>query len=432
LVKKKKIEKAPRELTRRQISAHRRQQRRQRFIFIGGVVIIAAIILVIVAGWTTSEYIPLHRTVITVNGNKFTTGDFIGYLEMAAIGQQASGQTPNVSIIASSALQQIPQAELMREAADQLGFTVSDQDAKDVLKKAGLPVNGGSIAYIRSYQLQQKMKSDYFGVQVPNSDNQVWCNVMLLESDIQAAEIRERLEAGDEFTTLAPAYALNYYSKNVNKGDFGWHPKEVLFDQLGSEIPVDFAFNAEVGALSQPLYDADTYKQQGYWLIRVLDPPSAESANVDAIFVSSEVLADQLRPQLESTDNISAIADNYTQYSLSKEKHGYLGQVDKSTMTAGFNGYVFSDNVVLGDWSQPILDTELWTQGGSWLVKVVDKAENKALSADDRDYLIGKRFDAWTGTLDTASADINTDGLTDKLQQFAIDHATKFVQKYQG
>jgi hypothetical protein len=433
LAKKKKIEKAPRELTRRQISAHRRQQRRQRFVFIGGIVVIAAIILVIVAGWATSEYIPLHRTVITVNGTKFDTGDFIGYVEVAAVNQQSSGQSaPDIATIVSNALQQLPKDELMKQAADQLGFTVSDQDVGSLLKNAGLPVDAGSMAYVRAYLLQEKMKSDYFGAQVPNSDNQVWCNAMFLESDEQAAAIREQIVASDNFTGLASEYALNYYSQKVNSGDFGWHPMEVLKDQLGSQIPVDFAFTADNGTLSQPLDDAEMYKQQGYWLIRVLDEPSADSANVDAIFVSSEVLADQLRPQLESTDNISAIADNYTQYSTSKEKHGQLGLVYQSSMTTAFNNYVFSDNVVLGDWSQPIVDKELWTQGGAWLVKVVDKAENKPITTDDRNYLIGKRFDNWYATLDPASADINTDGLTDKLKQFAIDRVNKYIQKRQG
>jgi hypothetical protein len=276
------------------------------------------------------------------------------------------------------------------------------------------------------------MKTDYFGVQVPNSDNQVWSNVMLLESDAQAAEIRSRLVLGENFTALAPEYALNYYSQNQNKGDFGWHPLEVLRDQLGSDIPTAFAFSADVGALSDPLYDAEMYKQRGYWLIKVLDPPSAESANVDAIFVSSKMLANQLKPQIESTDNISAIADNYTQYSPSLEQHGHLGEVNPSTMTDAFNNYVFSDNVVVGEWSQPIVDEDLWTKGGSWLVKVVDKAEDRALSPEDRDYLIGKRFNDWYSSLDSSAANINTDGLTDELQQFAIDRATKFVQKYQG
>jgi hypothetical protein len=63
---------------------------------------------------------------------------------------------------------------------------------------------------------------------------------------------------------------------------------------------------------------------------------------------------------------------------------------------------------------------------------VVDKAENKPISTDDRNYLIGKRFNDWYNALDPTSANVSTDGLTDKLRQFAIDRATKYVQKFQG
>jgi hypothetical protein len=428
LAKKRKTEKAPREMTRRQISAHRRQQRRQRFIFIGGIAIVVAIIAVIVAGWMTSEFIPLRRTVITVNDMKFTTGDFVEYLEIAAQSQKSSGQTPSVPVLASNALQQIPNDELMKEAAAKLGITVTEDDATSALKNAGMPVNNGSIFYVSSYLLQQKLRTDYFGTQVPQSDNQVWSNAMLLESQDQASEIRARLETGENFTALAPAYALNYYSKNTNKGDFGWHPLEVLQDQLGSDIPTAYAFSADVGSLSEPLPDEAMYKQLGYWLIKVLNQPSADSANVDAIFVSNEVLADHLRPLLEATDNISPIADNYTQYTPSKENHGHLGQVDKTSMSEVFDEYVFSDNVVMGDWSQPIADDSLWTQGGSWLVKVVDKAENKALSQEDRDYLIGKRLNAWISNLQSASGNnINTDKFTPDIQQWAIQRVSKYI-----
>jgi parvulin-like peptidyl-prolyl isomerase len=433
LAKKKKIEKAPREMTRRQISHHKQAQRRQRFIFIGGVVIIAAIILVITAGWVTSEYIPLHRTVIKVNDAEFTTADFIGYLEIAAVNQQSSGQQ-NVSLqqLAISAAEQMLRDELVRQAAEQLGITVTDDEAKDILAGTGLPVNTGTMAYLRAALLQRKLRSDYFGVQVPQSDNQVWSNVMLLESDVQAAEIRDRLAAGDNFTALAPAYALNYYSKNVNAGDFGWHPTEVLYDQLGSDIPLDFAFNSEIGSLSEPLNDAEMFKQYGYWLIKVLDQTSDNQSNVDALLVSNRVLANDVRVQLMNTENISAIADQYTQYTPSKEGHGKLGVVNKANMTEDFNNYVFSDNATVGEWSQPIVDDTLWTQGGSWLVKLLDREDGRALTEEDRNYLIGKRFDAWFADLETASAGaVNTDGLTDDVQQWAIDRTAKFLEKYQ-
>jgi hypothetical protein len=102
-------------------------------------------------------------------------------------------------------------------------------------------------------------------------------------------------------------------------------------------------------------------------------------------------------------------------------------------MTDAFNAYVFSDNVVLGDWCQPLPDPELYTQGGSWLVKVIDKAQNKELSADDTNYLIGKRLNAWTSELDSATGnEIKTDGLTDDIQEWAIERATKYIQNYKG
>ncbi len=432
MAKKKKTETKPREMTRRQISAHRRQQRRQRFIFFGGISIIAVIVLVVVVGWLITDFIPLNRTVIEVRETKFNTADFIGYMQIMALDQLSSGQSePNAGAIASNAATQMPRGELVRQAAELLGITVDDQDIEDILKNAELPVNEGSKAYIRSFLLRERMNSDYFGPMVPESDSQVWSNAMLLESDVQATEIRNQLVAGENFTTLAAENALNYYSKNINSGDFGWHPREVLRDQLGSDIPTDFALTAKIGAVSEPLYDPDMNKQLGYWLIRVNEILSEDQANVDALLVSSRALAEQLKPQLEASDNISPLADEYTNYF--EEKHGYLGNVNKANMTDYFNGYVFSDNVVLREWSDPIVDEVLWTKGGSWIVKVVDKADDRGISDEDREYLIGKRSDEWNAELDAASAGAySTDGLTDDLRQLAIDRVTEFIEERQG
>jgi len=439
LAKKRKTEKAPREMTRRQASHHRQQQRRQRFIFYGGIIVIAAVILVILGGWVTADYLPLQRTVIEVNGEKINAGEFVGYLEMAAINEQAQKQqNPSyterpLEELASGVTEQIPQDELTRQAAEMLGVTVSDDEASEVLKNAGLPVNDGSLAYVRSFLLRNKLQSDYFGAQVPTSDNQVWSNVMLLESDVKAAEIRSRLETGENFTALAPEFALNYYSKNLNDGDFGWHPVEVLRDQLGSDVPLNFAFSSEAGALSQPLYDAEMYKQLGYWLIRVNEKVSENQTNADALYLSSQLLANEIKGRLESGEDLAGIADAYTQYSYSKDKHGQLGVVDKDTMPDVFNNYAFSDNVVLGQWSEPLIDSTLWTQGGFWIVKVVDKADGRALSDEDRNYLIGKRFDAWYADVQARSADaVKTDALTEEVTQWAIDRVSKLLEEKQG
>ena len=420
-------------MTRRQISHHRQQQRRPRFIFFGGIIVIAAIVLVILGGWVATDYIPLHRTVIEVNDAKISAGEFIGYLEMAALTEQATTkESPDLQKVASDVAAQMPRDELTRQAAEVLGVTVSDEEAREVLKNAGLPVSDGSIAYVRSFLLRNKLMNDYFGVQVPTSDNQVWSNVMLLESDVRAAEIRNRLELGENFTALAPEFALNYYSKNLNDGDFGWHPAEVLQDQLGSDIPLDFAFSAESGTLSQPLNDPEMYKQLGYWLIRVNEKVSENQTNADAVYLSSQTLANEIKGRLENGEDLAAIADNYSQYSVSTEKHGQLGVVEKTSMPAVFNSYAFSDDAVLGQWSQPIIDSSLWTKGGAWIVKVVDKSNDRALTDEDRDYLIGKRFDAWYADLDASSTGaVKTDALTEEVTQWAIDRVSKSLEASQ-
>jgi hypothetical protein len=391
--------------------------------------IVAALVVVGLGSWFATGYIPLHRTVITVNDIKFNTADFIGWVEAAAVNKMATGIAPEVRIIANNAPKQLVLAELMRQSAAQVGVTVTDKEAGEILRTGRLPINAGSLLYVRAFLLLDKLMSDYFAVQVPESKPQVWVDAMLLESDYQAAEIRDLLINADDFTALAPDYALNYYSKSVNGGDFGWHPREVLLNMLGSDIPVDYAFSADVGSLSPPLWDVDIYKQTGYWLIRVLDEPSADQADVDALVLSSRALADQVRIQLENGENLATIADAYTQYSLSRETHGHIGVVDLAEMPQAFNDYVFSDNVVLGDWSQPILDSSLYTKGGFWLVKVRFRGDNKLLSSEDRNYLVGKLINDWAAGLESGAV-VNFDGLSEELQELAVERATRFVQDY--
>ncbi|OGO43751.1 MAG: hypothetical protein A2137_05680 [Chloroflexi bacterium RBG_16_58_8] len=430
MAKKKKAVKAPRELTRRQISHHRQQQRRQRIIFIGGITVIAAVILVILAGWLTGEYIPFHRTVLKVNGASFSTGYLINYLEMAG----TTRPNTTLSQLAGSAYQQLAQDELMTKAAADLGITVSKKEAADAVRNANIPVTDGAVGFVRSLMLRDRLNSQYFGKLVPNSDNQVHALIMMLESDTQAQAIRGRLESGDNFTALATQYALNYYSKNTNNGDFGWHPVAIYQAQLGSAIPVDYAFSAGAGDFSQPLNDNETYKQLGYWLIRVNSRPQPESANVSALLISDVVLADGIKARLEAGESLTGIADKYTQYSPSRDKHGELGMMSQTdNISDAFNGYVFGPAAEVGKWSNPIRDENYWSQGGSWLVKVVGRENNRTITTDDRNFLINKAFEDWANRLWSNPANqVDDSYFNSDIQNFVIEQAAKGLQKPRG
>ena len=180
--------------------------------------------------------------------------------------------------ISSSLTQSIVQNELIRQAAQEVGITINDEDIEKTLKDAGRPTTKAYMDIVRAQQLQTRLKDEYFGAQIPVSDNQVHMMAMLVEDESLALEVQAKLMNGDNFTALDEKYAQNYYSKNVNKGDFGWHPASILKDQLGSLIPIDFAFGAEPGTLSPPLTDNVSYKQVGYWLIKVLEKTEEEDS----------------------------------------------------------------------------------------------------------------------------------------------------------
>ena len=417
-------------MTRRALSHHKRQQRRQRIIFISGIAIIAAIVLIIVAGWIISEYYPLHRTIIKVNDAKINMAYFVDMLEIAGKNQEVG----RIEAMAGSVANEIIQDELIKQGAAKFNINVSDEDVKTALKNTTLPVNDASMSLIKTQILQSRLKSEYFGPLLPESDNQVYMMAMLVESDSLALDVRDRLMNGDNFTALAGEFAQNYTSKQ-NKGDYGWHPASIYMDQLGSSIPIDFAFGAEVGVISPPLPDTESFKQLGYWLLRVNDRPEEGSANVSALLISSEVEAKGIKTRLEAGEELGPIADEYSQYSPSQEGHGELGMVPESesgNITVAFNSYVFNPATELGKWSAPIREDQYWTKGGAWLVKVVDKDNNRKLSTEDRDILINKAFNDWTSQLWlAASADV-TSNMTAEQQKWAVDRVIKSLQKTTG
>jgi len=428
VAKKKKAAK-PREYTRRQLSHFQKQKRRERIIFISGIAIIAAIVLIVLVGWFNGEYRPLHKTVIKVYDTKINTAYFIDTLEIAGQGQEAG----RIQAMTDSVVNEIIQDELVRQGAMKFGITISDDEVKKAVVGSSLPVNDASMGLVRFQLLQSRLKGEHFSSQVPESDNQVYMMAMLVESDSLALEVRDKFISSNNFTALASEYAQNYTSKQ-NKGDYGWHPTTIYVNQLGSSIPVDFAFSVEKGALSPPLPDKDSYKQVGYWLLRVNNKPDEGSANVSALLLSNEVEAKDIKTRLEAGAELGPIADEYSQYSPSQEGHGELGIMDVSeNISDAFNGYVVNPKTELGKWSNPIREGSYWTKGGAWLVKVVDKDNDRKLSTEDRSTLIDKAYNDWmSGLWLAAAADIDNSGLTNELKIWAIDRALKELKIVKG
>ena len=425
MAKKKRTESKPREYSKRQLSQHKRQVRRQRLFFFGGIAIIVIIIGIILGGWLVGEYLPMHKTVFEVYDKKFDTAYYIDALVFYGSNPAAG----DLAQIASALANQIMIEELLIQKAAELGFVVTDEEAKQYLEAVGIPVNPITLNMAKGQLLPARIKSGYFSNQAPTADDQVYVRAMMVESDAVVEMLREQLISGENFTVLAEEYALNSVSQQ-NNGDFGWHTLSVLEEELVSEVPFEYIkdMNVNPGDISPPLTDYETYKKLGYWLIRVDAKTDGESANVSAIYLSSEEIAIDVRARLEAGEELGPIADNLSQYSASKAKRGDLGLIYATeNITNVFNGYVFDPSVEIGQWSQPLRDDGLWTQGGSWVVQVVDIEENRELSTEDRERLIEELYSEWWNKVQEESSSFMVNHLLIdvELDNWAIERASR-------
>ena len=85
-----------------------------------------------------------------------------------------------------------------------------------------------------------------------------------------------------------------------------------------------------------------------------------------------------------------------------------------------------SENTTIGEWSEPVVETNLTTKGGYWLVQVVDRDEDKALSEEDRDVLINDIYNQWFSEFQSQSAgSIGATGMTEDMRQMVIEKVLK-------
>jgi len=231
--------------------------------------VLAAVVILVGLGlyfqWYLPEYKPLHQTVIEVNGTRFNMDYFIKALEF-----NAGGQSMYVPYLVDPTAEAIQQNELIRQQAQELGFTISDREVDQELENGGLPVNQAVRDMVRARLLIDQLREDYFGPQLPQSIEQRHILVMFLESQSQAAEVRDRLEVGDDFGELAGELSL-LPGADEDNGDLGWRPQGIWDGLLATTVVDDYVFSAEVGTVSPPIYDEAKTKGLGYWLIEVLE-----------------------------------------------------------------------------------------------------------------------------------------------------------------
>jgi len=125
-------------------------------------------------------------------------------------------------------------------------------------------------------------------------------NVMLLSSEEKALEVRERLEAGEDFAALAKEFSVAVGAQE-DGGDVGWVSPGTITPAFD-----DFVFGSETepGTLSEVIKDEDAVTKGGFWLVEVLDrDESRQLEDGDRNLLEAKLLDDWVTSLLDDPSN---------------------------------------------------------------------------------------------------------------------------------
>ncbi len=421
MAKKQKKTELKRPPTKRQMSKWQRQQRVQRIIMGIGVFFFASIVGWIGYGYYDEQVKPLRQPVVRVNDTVFDMGYYIKVLDLLSQGQESTA----VTSMANTAAGFIAQAELIRQRAADLGVSISTEEISNELTGLGLPDARVYRDVVTARLLAAKLFRDYFGPKVPTACEQARVQAMFLESKEIAEEARDRLAAGDNFTSLAEKASREVLTKE-KKGDLGWLPKgfinELLGDMGGYKLE-EIAFGLEPGVISEPTYDGSVTKGMGYWILKVTERDEAKGGfHVWGILLGTWNEAAEIKAKLEAGEDFSTLAEQYSQHVRSKEQGGDLGWTRggefRNRILAGF-----AEQLEPGAISKPVTDESVQTKGGYWLVRVEERDANRQLENEVRETLMLKLFQDWVNELERNSVMENY--LTEEEKAWAVARVLK-------
>ena len=390
---KKKREKPQHILTPHQISRWEQQRKRQRIIFITVITVIVLVLAFVGMGWYYGQYKPLRETAIEVNGTEFTMGFFVEMLKL----ESADQPEQNLPAIAENVLENIKRNELVRQGALELGISVPEEEVKKVIKDNDLPDKEVYRTLVGNQLLIESLLDKYFDPQVPLYAEHRQVMAMMLEDEPQALEVRSRLVNGEDFGELAEEISLEMFSKNKG-GDFGWVPRVILQDMLQPSI-VDEIFSHKVGELSQPIYDEETEKLVGYWLVKVLEQNEEEDeTHIQVMLLGNEEEAWSIRQELETGADWGELAVAHSQADGVETNLGEY-QISEGMAMPSIDEYVYSPDMEIGAISEPLRDEDIATKGGYWLIEVLDADNERRVDTDYRDYLKAKALEEWAAAL---------------------------------
>ncbi len=247
--------------------------------------------------------------IATVNGVAITTAAYNQMLTRRSADVEVANQDALENFVLTTLINQ----ELTVQAAGRMEITVTDAevDAEIVELKAligddetawqnWLEQNQYTEAEFREelqvQLLTVKVRDIVVGDAPLQTTQQVHARHILVDTEAQASEVRERLGSGESFVDLAAEYSKDVTTRNEG-GDLGWFAQEELLEPLVAEV----AFSQQPGDISEPVAT-----RLGYHIIETLAFDDLPLQPEKQALVAQSIFDEWL-----STQNDSAIIEVY-------------------------------------------------------------------------------------------------------------------------
>ena len=257
---------------------------RQRLLITVGSTFILIILVVVAVGYYKEFYQPPRVMAGEIRGVKFTMGDLVQRIRvLQGIGRYDSGGYVDLSKVPFQILQEMMNAEILRQAAPGLGITITREDIDKYVKdqfapktpegqetdpgqlesefqnnyKIFLTATGLSDAEYRVIAEEQLLAAQLFfglGANIEESQEQVEIEWISLnpEGGVQPVEVKKRLET-ENFADVALELGTPGGFAD-QEGYVGWVPKGAFPDLDAQLFGDDKTPALAVGALGEPVY----------------------------------------------------------------------------------------------------------------------------------------------------------------------------------
>lgn len=281
---------------RRQATRRLQERRRQRRLLLFAAAVVLLVLAIPAVGYYVTFVTPPRQVIVNVNDVERTMGEMVDRARARVASQVEAGAQPNIANVPFEVLTSLVDEELLTQGAPQVGVTVTRDDVDQEIRSTFYPrptpgeeqdpdalerefqqryTDFLTISQLSDETYRQIARSNILrtqireivGQEVPSLEESVYVHWIRVSDEAVAAEVVDRLDAGEEFDALAREYNQDTVWAD-HDGLVGWVPRGAFFELE------ETLFSIEHGVYSHPLRT-----RAGVHVLKVTDGPEIVEVN---------------------------------------------------------------------------------------------------------------------------------------------------------